>query len=260
MHRAHTLVLAALISVPLSAADIAPTGTLRAAFLRTNPVQGRIDPRTGGVSGPVADLVQALARQLGVPYKILPAANGADVIARLKAHTADIGFLAYDAPRAAEVDFSEPYALMLNTYIVPADSSIRKSSDVDRAGVRVGVVGGQSQEVVLKQILKKAEVKVLAASPPVDELGKMLASGEMDAYGANRQRLIEAAARDPKLRVLPDNFSVAEQCIVVAKEDAARLDAINQFLEKARTSGLVKASLERAKLTAGVEVASGRRR
>ncbi len=105
------------------AADLAPTGTLRAAFLRTNPVQGRIDPQTKSVSGPVADLVQELARRLGIPYAIIPAADARAVIDLLKANTADVGFLAFDAPRAAEVDFSRPYALMQNSYIVRADFS-----------------------------------------------------------------------------------------------------------------------------------------
>ena len=110
MERANALLLACILGLPAMGADLAPTGTLRAAFLRTNPVQGRIDAKTGTVTGPVADLVQALALQLGVPYTIIPAADAREVIARLKDHTADIGFLAYDAPRAQEVDFSEPYA------------------------------------------------------------------------------------------------------------------------------------------------------
>jgi len=260
MRTARSVLLMGLISIPMFSADLAPTGTLRAAFLRTNPVQGRIDAKTGAITGPVADLVEALARELGVPFKIIPAANAREVIDQLNAHTADIGFLAWDAPRAKEVEFSEPYALMLNSYLVRADSPVKKSADIDRAGLRVGTVGGQSQEVVLKEILRKAEIKILPASPPVDELSKMLLSGEMDAYGANRQRLVEAAAEDAKLRVLPDNFSVAEQSIVVTKGDTSRLVTINEFIAKARSSGLVKASLERAKLTAGMEVATGRSR
>src|ERR1700680_118124 len=259
MHPAKSFLLACLISAPLLAADLAPTGTLRAAFLRTNPVQGRIDAKTGAITGPVADLTQALAQQLNVPYKIIPAADAREVIALLKAHTADIGFLAYDGERAAEVDFSEPYALMLNTYIVRADSPLKKAADADGSGLRVGVAGGVSQAVVLKELLKKSELKVMPAPPP-DQISRMLVSGDIDAYGANRQRLVEVAAQDPKLRVLPDNFSVAEQSLVVNKGDSSGLDALNQFIEKARSSGLVKSSLERAKLTAGMEVASGRTR
>lgn len=258
--RAATLFIIASTSLPVFAADLAPTGTLRVAFLRTNPVQGRIDPGTGAITGPVADLTEAFAKQLGVPYQIVAAANADDIISRLKAHTVDIGFLAYDAPRAREVDFSEPYALMLNSFLVRADSPIKRSADVDRSGIRVGTVKGQSQEVVLREILKQAEIKIMPATPPTPELAKMLSTGEIDAFGANRQRLVEAAAEDPKVRVLADNFSVAEQSIVVATENAGWLGQINGFIEKARTSGLVKSSLERAKLTAGVEVATGHSR
>jgi NAD(P)-dependent dehydrogenase (short-subunit alcohol dehydrogenase family) len=56
------------------------------------------------------------------------------------------------------------------------------------------------------------------------------------------------AARHPNLRVLPDNFSAAEQSVVITKGDPSRLDAINRFIAEARASGLVKASLDRAKL------------
>src|ERR1700693_5255124 len=161
MQRPNRLVLVCLLSLPTSAADLAPTGTLRATFLRTNPVQGRIDPQTKSVTGPVADLVQELARRLGVPYTIIPAADAREVIDLLNAHSADIGFLAYDAPRAAEVDFSRPYALMQNSYIVRADSPIHRSADVDKAGLRVGAAQGQSQSIYLKDNLKIAQVQIL---------------------------------------------------------------------------------------------------
>lgn len=257
MRSANAVLLACLVSLPVFAADLAPTGTLRTAFLRTNPVQGRIDPATGAISGPVADLTEALAKQLNVPYTIIPAADAKDIIARLKAHTADVGFLAYDAERAEEVDFSEPYALMLNTYIVKADSPLKKAADVDASGLRVGVAGGVSQAFVLKELLKKSELKVMPAPPP-DQINKMLMTGELNAYGANRQRLVEVASQYPNLRVIPDNFSVAEQSLVVNKGEHAQLETINQFIESVRSSGLVKSSLERAKLMTGMEVASGK--
>jgi polar amino acid transport system substrate-binding protein len=249
-----SLLLAGLVSLPMVAADLAPTGTLRAVFLGSNPVQGRVDPQTGAVSGPVADLVKELARRLGVPYVVIPAPDARHVIDTLKAQAADIGFLAFDATRAEEVDFSHPYAVMYNTYLVRADSSIQKASDADTKGVRVGTVKGQTQEIYLSSHLKNAEVKVLATMPPLDELQKMMLSGQIDAFGANRQRMEEAASQSPKLRVLSDNFSTAEQAIVVEKKDASRLDSINRFLQDVLVSGFVKDSLDRAKLT-GVQAA-----
>src|SRR5712691_7590598 len=253
------MLLPCLVSLPLMAADLASTGTLRAAFLGTNPVQGRVDPKTGAISGPVADLMRELAGRLGVPYKILPEPDPRGVIDRLKAHTADIGFLAYEAGRAGEVDFSRSYVLMPSTYIVRADSPIRKAADVDRAGIRVGAVQGLSQEIYLSANLKNAKVKAFPTNPSAEDLEKILMNGELDAFGANRQRMVDAASVSAKLRVLPDNFFIAEQAIVVEKGDPSRLDLINRFLDEMVASGFVKASLDRAKL-AGVEVAAARTR
>ena len=40
------------------ASVLAPTGTLRAVFLGSNPVHGRVDAKTGVPTGPVPDLVR----------------------------------------------------------------------------------------------------------------------------------------------------------------------------------------------------------
>ena len=238
----------------LLAADLAPTGTLRAAFLGANPVQGHVDAQTGAITGPVADIVKEMARKLGVPYKIIPAAGATGVIGLLHSHQADIGFLAYDEVRAKEVDFAGPYALMYNTYLVPNDSSIKKSADADRAGVTIGAVRGQTQEVFLRGNLKSGEVKLYETQPPQPELERLLVSGELQAFAANRQRMEDAAGKSTRLRALTDNFLVVIQQIVVEKGDPAKLAQIDSLIDEMRTSGLIKASLERAKI-AGVDVA-----
>lgn len=142
--RRFSLCCLAAFSVTLTCAGqtaaLAPAGTLRAAFLDGNPVLGRVDAKTGAVTGPVADLVKELARRLGVPYTLIPAAGARDVIARLQAHTADLGFMAYNAGRANDVDFSAPWLLMPNSYIVRADSPFQTVADADRPGVNITAV------------------------------------------------------------------------------------------------------------------------
>src|SRR5262245_26372179 len=163
-------------------ATLAPTGTLRAVFLGSNPVHGRVDPATGVASGPVPDLVRELARTLGVPAAITPAPDAAGVIAALKNHTADIGFLAYDETRAREVDFGAPFIVMLNSYVVKASSPIQKSGDVDRPGVKVAAVKGQTQQLFVSRELKQAQVRVFDTMPPQAEVDALLSSGEVDAF------------------------------------------------------------------------------
>ena len=95
--------------------------------------------------------------------------------------------------------------------------------------------------------------------PPLDEVHKMLASGELSAFAGNRARLVEAAAQYPSLRVAQDNFTVLEQNIVVEKGDTVRLEILNKFLNDVRASSFVKDSLARAKLV-GVEPAPNKNR
>jgi polar amino acid transport system substrate-binding protein len=137
-----------LLSFTLSAADIkdnlAPTGTLRVTFLGGNPVQGRVDAATGTVTGPVADLTQELAKRLGVPFWIFPSPGTREVMDSVTMGKADMAFLAFDATRAAEVAFSQPYSLAFNSYVVLDGSPIRAGADIDRPGVRVAAQKGDS--------------------------------------------------------------------------------------------------------------------
>ena len=238
-----------------SAQTLAPTGTLRAVFLQTNPVQGRVDAKTGAVSGPAVDLTRELGRQLGVPVSIIGVPGARALIDSVKNHTADLGFLAFDPTRATDVDFSQVYALSWSSYLVPLNSALHSVADADRKGIRIGATTGDSPELYLSRNLKNAELKRYVNLPDDDVL-RMLAAGEFDAWAANRQRLIEMAAMNPELRVLPDNYFAVKQAIVVPKGDHAALEIINRFLDDARASGLIRKAIERAGLTGSVDVAN----
>jgi polar amino acid transport system substrate-binding protein len=235
-------------------AELAPTGTLRASFIENNPNQGRVDPKTKAVTGPAADLVRELAQRLGVKYEISPLPSAGAVLDSVRKGTVDIGFLAYEAARATQVDYSDNYSITGSAYVVRGDSPIKRSADVDRAGITVGAVAGQSPEVFLREHLRNARLESLPAVPPDPALGKMMLDGKFHAFGANRTRMEELVRAFPALRVLPDDFTFTTQAIVVAKGKSAPLAYLNRFLAEMRKSGFVKASLERAKLV-GVNVA-----
>ena len=243
-----SLLALTFVCVPIIAADLAPTGTLRATFLAGNPVQATVDPNTGAISGPAADIVKELARRSGVPYTITPSNGAKELMERLNNHTVDIGFLAWEAERSRLVDFSGPYLLMGTTYLVPAASPIKTAADADQRGVRIGAVEGNSPTIYLQQHLKHAQVVLWTAAPPYEEMLKMFASGHVNAYAGNRSRLVEAADRYPGLRVVQDNFTTLEQNIVVQKGDAAKLKLLNDFLNEARASTFLSDSIHRAAL------------
>ena len=239
------------------AKQLAPTGTLRVTFLGGNPVQGRVDPETGEVTGPVADITRELAKRLGVPYQIKPSAGVRGVLDAIAMKMADLGFLAFDATRAAEVDFTQSYELAYNTYVVRADSPLQNIADADRAGVRIAAPKGDSGDLYLSRTLKHAELKSVPGLG-VEQAQRMLAASEIDAFATNRQRLVDETGHFPNLRILADNFFAVEQSLVVAKGDPARVAYLNHLIDDLRSSGFLQGVIDRAHLH-GVEVAPRRR-
>jgi len=237
---------------------LAPTGTLRVIFLGMNPVQGRMDPQTGKATGPVPDIAEALAKKLGVPLKLISSPNAAGIASALNGNTADVGVLAYDVERTKDVDYGAPLLVMFNSYLVKRDSPIKRTADVDRAGVTAAAVRGQTQELYVSSHLKNAKVRVFATMPPQADVEKLLLDGGpggVDVFAINRQRSLDAQAESGRrLRALDDSFLEVEQSFVVKKGDRSKLPALAAFAAEVRTSGLVKQSIARAKLT-GVDVA-----
>jgi len=235
------------------AKDVAPTGTLRATYIATNPVQAFVDPATKEVRGPAAALARELAKRTRVPVTITGAKGVEGVIESVKNGEADIGFVAYDTVRAAQVDFSQNYALAQNTYIVPGNSPIRSVADADRPGVRIGVGLNDAGDYFLTRTLKQAELKRNEGGIG-DAAVKLLLDRELDAYAGNRMRLHAVAQKTPGLRLVPDNFYGVEQAVIVPKGNPARLAIINSMIDEARASGLIADAIARAGLV-GVDVA-----
>lgn len=248
-------ILVVALRVPAQTPDagrLAPTGTLRVTFLRDNAVQGKVDA-AGTVTGPVADITRELARRLGVPFQITPGAGVRAVLDSVKMHTADLGFLAFDATRASEVDYTQNYELAYNSYLVRSDSPLQKIADFDRPGMRIAARKGDSGELYLSRTLKQAELKGIPGLD-VAEAQKMLAASEIDAFGTNRERLVAESAPFPNVRVLADNFFAVEQALIVGKGNPDQLAYLNRLIDDLRASGFLQAAIDRAHLH-GVEVA-----
>ena len=239
----------------LRSADFSPNGTLRVAFLGTNPIQGRVNAETGEVTGPVADITAELAMRLGVPHEMMPMSSAQAVIDAVNSGAADLGFLAYEDSRAEQVDYAGPYALMASSYLVAANSPLNSSAEVDSSENKIGTVIGRSQEVFLSANIRNAELVLWEQQPPDEEIERLLVSGELSAIGQNRQRSVEHAAKFPTLRVVDDAFFSIPQSFVMRRGETAKADALSRLMDELRGNGFVQASLEKADLLAGASVA-----
>src|ERR1041384_4408490 len=257
MTRTALALLTLLSALPAAAndlaKDLAPSGTLRAVYIATNPVQALVDPATKEVRGPAADLARELGKRAGVAVTVTGARGVDGVIEAVKNGSADIGFVAFDPVRAEHVDFSQNYALAQNTYLVTENSPIKSVADIDRADIRIGVGARDAGDYFLTRTLKAATL-VRNDGGIGEAVVKALLAGELDAYAGTRMRLHAAAKKTPGLRLVPDNFYGVEQAVIVPKGDAALRAIINRFIDEARASGFIAGSIARAGLV-GVDVA-----
>jgi polar amino acid transport system substrate-binding protein len=249
-------VAAALVLIAGAAAanDVAPGGTLRAVYLGGNAAQAVQDRATGAIRGASDDLARELSKRIGVPVEIKPAANPQAVIDTVSAGQADIGFVAYEPSRAGTVDFSQTYMLVQQSFLVLEDSPIRAIADVDRAGQKIAGTRNDSITLFLKRKLKAATLLETENNPA--ETKRMLAAKEIDAFGANRQRLTTLAKETPGTRIIPGSLFGVPQTIIVPKGRTEALAAINRFIDDARASGFLRDAIA-ASGVVGIEAAPG---
>ncbi|MFL5311215.1 MAG: hypothetical protein ACJ79H_12255, partial [Myxococcales bacterium] len=78
------------------AADVAPTGRLRAAINFGNPVLAQRDEATAEPRGVSVDLARELGRRLGVPVDLVGYDAAGKVVEAVKSGAWDVAFLAVD--------------------------------------------------------------------------------------------------------------------------------------------------------------------
>ena len=221
----------------------APTGTLRASINLGNPILANRNPATGEVFGVSVDLARALAQELSVAVELVVFDAAAKSVEAVKAGQADIGFFAVDPLRSDGVRFSAPYVQIEGAYLVRNASALTDNAQVDRAGTSVMVGRGSAYDLFLSRELKAAKILRAPTSPAV--VDSFIAENADVAAGV-KQQLQADAARLPGLRLLPGRFMVIEQAMgVQANRGEAAQAVLRAFVERAKASGFVAASLQK---------------
>jgi polar amino acid transport system substrate-binding protein len=226
---------------PNLAAELAPTGRLRAAINFGNSVLAQPDPAGGTPRGVSAELARELARRLGVGIDYFTFDAAGKVFEASKAGLWDIAFLAIDPVRAAGIDFTAPYVVIEGIYLVPKDSALHGVADVDREGVRVAVAQGSAYDLYLTRVLKHAE---LVRQPSGPEALEMFMRDRLEAAAGVRQPIVAFAQSHPDTRVIPGRFMAIEQAMGTVKGREAGVAYLRSFIEEMKASGFVAQALE----------------
>ena len=230
---------------------LAPTGKLRVAFLSA-PIYATKDPATGELKGIAVDLGRDLARRVGVPFEPVPYPNPPALIGGAKSGAWDVALMGINAERAMAMDFSAPYMEVEQGYLVRAGVSIATASDVDKAGIRIGVLEKSGADLYLSSTVKNA---ALVRIKSLAENYALLDTGKAEVIAATKTALFAGAASRPGSRVLDGRILVEPIGMGVPKgRNAAAAVYVGKFVEEAKEAGLVKSAIERAGLR-GVVVA-----
>jgi polar amino acid transport system substrate-binding protein len=217
----------------------APTGTLRAAINQGNPVLAQKGPN-GEALGITVDLARELAKRLGVGIELVIFDGAGKAFDALKSGQTDIGFLAIEPVRAAEVDFTAPYVLIEGTYLVPKDSALKVIDDVDKPGIRIGVNKGSAYDLFLTRTLKNAQLM------RGDDGVGLFKKDKLEAAGGVRQPLVAYAKTDPSVRVMDGRFMAIQQAMGMPKGRTAATAYLRAFVEEMKASGFAADALKRS--------------
>jgi polar amino acid transport system substrate-binding protein len=229
---------------------LAPTGTLRVALQLANPLNV-VQDSAGEMTGVAFDLGRELARRLAVPLESVFYPSVGALLDSGKTGAWDVAFVGFSLARAQEWDFTGLHVEVEFGYLVPAGSAIATMADVDRPGVRVAVQQNSGPDAFFTRTLTNAEVVRAASNPAAMETVK---AGRADVMASIKPVLCELSPQLPG-RVLDGRPGIDPHAMALPKGRApAALTYARQFIERAKSEGLVRAAIERARVC-GVVVA-----
>jgi polar amino acid transport system substrate-binding protein len=224
---------------------LAPAGKLRVALYLGAPasiVRGATLDESKGLG---FDLGKELARRIGVPFDPVVYPSPGAIMDGLKAGEWDLTFFGPTPERERVLDFTAPFLVIEHGYLVPAGSPISTIDAVDRPGTRIGAPQGGSVNAFLARTIKNATV---IASPSVSAGEEMLKSGKADVFAANKANLFGLSDKMPGSRVLDGRIGVDEVAIALPKGRTAGMAYLREYIEDAKSGGLIAAAVQRAGL------------
>lgn len=227
---------------PEVVSQLAPTGVLRAGINMSNFLLVVDKTASGDPIGPSPSLAKAIADTLGVPLKLVPFDTPSEVAAAAGKNIWDIGNIGAEPQRAAVMDFTAAYVEIQATYLVPPGSPIQSVDEVDRPGNRISVSKGSAYGLYLENNIKQAQLLAVEGG---DAAFDAFVNDKLEAYASLRPRLVTEVEKMPGSRILDGQFSAVQQAVGVNKGNDAAYAWVKDFVETAKSNGMVAGFIEK---------------
>ena len=233
-------------------AELAPTGVLRAGINLSNFLLVTGKTPEGDPQGVSPDIARAVADRLGVPVEYVLFDTPGELADAAVEDIWDIGNIGAEPERAKTIAFTAAYAEIEATYLVPAGSPIRSVDAVDREGVRIGVSGRSAYGLWLSDNIEHAQ---LVKAEGVDTSFDVFVKQGLEALAGLRPRLVKDVEQLPGARILDGQFTAVQQAIGTKPDREVAAAFLRDFVEEAKTSGLVAGLIDKHGVTGQLTVA-----
>lgn len=196
-----------------------------------------------GPHGVTVDLLRFFAERLKLPLDLQIFPNSGEATDAVATAACDIAFMPRDAAREARLAFGPAYFMIQSTYLVPAGSAIRTVEEVNRAGVRIVAIANTT---TMRSARRTAPLAQVSEVPSVDEMVRLAAAGEGDAFALSHDSLAPLLPKLPGARILSGGFQQTGISVAVPPNRPKALALISGLLEEAKTNGVVRRALDAA--------------
>ncbi|ADW73992.1 extracellular solute-binding protein family 3 [Rahnella aceris] len=216
-------------------ADIKKAGVVKVATFDSNPPFGSLDAKTHDIVGYDVDFAKALAKTLGVKLQLVPT-NPANRIPLLQSGKADliVADITITPERAKVIDFSVPYFVTGQQFLVPAGSPDKLDA---YATARIGAVKGTTGEQELHNRFPQSRV---LSYDDIPLALSALRNGNVQAITQDSTilaGLLDGAPDKAKYKVLPELLSKEEIGVGVKKGETSLLKVVNDELLNLEKNG-----------------------
>lgn len=218
-------------------ADIKKKGELVVGVLGTDEPATFIDPKTRQIVGYEVDLVNAIAKKIGVKPVLKQIAVAARIPELQQGHVDLVAAgLTHNKEREAQIDFS------LTTFVTGQKAIVKKDSGITEvpqlAGKKVLTIRGGTQEPNIRKAVPNVDVVTFDTS---QQAFQALQQGKGIGYVNDEASLIAdyaklgAAGKD--YEILPQNLNVEPLALGLKKGEPALKKVVDDTLRELEASG-----------------------
>lgn len=215
--------------------EIAPTGVLRAGINLSNFLLVTGKTAQGQPEGVSPSMAAELARRLNLDIEYVLFKTPGELADAATTGVWDIGLIGAEPARAQHITFTAAYSEIEATYLVPEGSPIQTIEDVDQPGIRIAVPARAAFELWLTDNIQHAQLHRATGRQAFDDF----VNEGMDALAGLRAGLIGDLEKLPGSRMLDGKFTSVQQAIGTPKGRPKAAAYLSEFVEEAKSSGLV---------------------